>query len=443
MKVLLTSGSRATLPDPVYPLGPAMVGTSARRAGHEVAWFDALRHDDPPAALEEALRAEDPGAVLLSIRNIDNAAFPGVNKHFTEHLELARVCKRTTDAPLVLGGSGFSLMPEAFMTYLSADHGVVGEGEAAIVEILAALERGVDPGRIVSAAKLDPPFIAPDRDLFDAPWYYDNGGVANLQTQRGCQLKCIYCTYPLLEGHRVRSTDPVTVVDQMAELKAMGIDHVFIVDAVFNRPEEHAAEVCEEIVRRDLKLSISGYFVPRGELPEFPSLLKRAGCDAVELGTDSLSDPILRSMRKGFTVDQAVDFSRRLADAGIKQCHNLIFGGPGETPETMEESVRNMDALEPTAMIATIGLRVFKGTDMWRIGAGEEIVDPADPTSLLEPLFFIEEAVADDIVERVARWVEERENWLCFGLNRRVNPRYLKRLRRRYKGLLWTIYGGK
>jgi radical SAM superfamily enzyme YgiQ (UPF0313 family) len=312
-----------------------------------------------------------------------------------------------------------------------------------VVGLLEALGRGVDPGRIVTADRVSPPFIAPDRDLFDAPWYYENGGVANLQTQRGCQLECIYCTYPLLEGHRVRSSDPATVVEQMAELVAMGIGHVFIVDAVFNRPEEHAAGVCEEIVRRGLRVSISGYFVPRGELPEFPALLKRAGCDAVELGTDSLSDPMLESMRKGFTVEQAMDFSRRLAKAGIKQCHNLIFGGPGETEATMEESVRNMDALAPTAMIATIGLRVFKGTDMWRLGGGDASEDPADPTSLLEPLFFIEEAVADGVVERVAAWVEERENWLCFGLDRRVNQRYLERLRRRHKGLLWTIYGGK
>ena len=109
--------------------------------------------------------------------------------------------------------------------------------------------------------------------------------------------------------------------------------------------------------------------------------------------------------------------------------------------ETMKESVANMDVINPTAMIATIGLRVFKGTDMWEIGGGEDSVDPSDPTTLLEPLFFVEEAVADTIVDRVGKWVEDRENWLCFGLNRRVNPRYLARLRKRHKGLLWTIYG--
>jgi radical SAM superfamily enzyme YgiQ (UPF0313 family) len=441
LRVLVISGSMATLPDPVYPLGPAIVATAVRKAGHEVSWFDVLRHDDPSAALRSLILDVEPEVVLLSIRNIDNAAFPGVNKHFEEHLEIARICKAETNAPLILGGSGFSLMPEAFIEYLGGDHGVVGEGENAVIELLTQLQEGVTPKTYIHAPRVAPPFLSPDREIFDADWYYTNGGLANMQTQRGCQLKCIYCTYPLLEGHNVRATDPVAVVDEMESIKAAGIDHVFIVDAVFNRPESHAARICEEIIRRGLKMSFTGYFMPNGDLPEFPSLLKKAGFDAVELGTDSLSDPVLERLRKGFTVSDAMEFSRRLETAGIKQCHNLIFGGPGETLETMEESVANMDVISPTAMIATIGLRVFKGTDMWKIGKGEDSVDPSDPTSLLEPLFFVEEAVADTVVERVGRWVEDRENWLCFGLNRRVNPRYLARLRKRHKGLLWTIYG--
>ena len=100
------------MPDPVYPLGPATVGTALRRAGHDVRWFDALRHADPAAALADALDECAPEAVLLSIRNIDNAAFPSPSRHFEDHLELARAVRRGTRAPLVLGGSAFSLMPE-------------------------------------------------------------------------------------------------------------------------------------------------------------------------------------------------------------------------------------------------------------------------------------------------------------------------------------------
>jgi radical SAM superfamily enzyme YgiQ (UPF0313 family) len=437
----MISGSISRLPDPVYPLGAAVVGTSLAAAGHRVSWFDALRHEkDTGAALMRELDEIEPQVVMMSIRNIDSAAFPGVHRHFEEHLDLARACKRWGRAPLVLGGSGFSLMPEAFMAYLEADHGVVGEGERAAVELLAALESGERPDRLIRAERIAPPFPVPDRALFDADWYYDHGGMANLQTQRGCQLRCVYCTYPLLEGHKVRASDAGAVVDELEAIKRAGIDHAFIVDAVFNRPEAHAAAICEEILRRDLQLSLTGYFVPKGALDELPGLLARAGFDAVELGTDSLSDPVLEGMSKGFTADEAVDFSRRLAEAGIKQCHNLIFGGPGETEETMAESVARMDAIDPTGMIATIGLRIYPSTTLAGIAGYDE--SPDDPQALLEPRFYIDEAVAETVVDRVAAWVDEREGWICPGLGKRYNPRYLARLRKRHKGPLWAMLRG-
>jgi len=417
------------------------VGTALRNAGHDVRWFDALRHADPKSALAAAIDAVHPEAVLLSIRNIDNAAFPSPSRHFEDHLELARVVREKSKAPFLLGGSAFSLLPEAFLEYLGADAGVVGEGEKAACEALDALSRGEELPRILRAPRLEAPFVAPDRELFDAAWYYESGGLANMQTKRGCALQCSYCTYPLLEGSRIREEEPGAVVDQLEAIRASGIDHVFIVDAVFNRPESHAAAICEEIIRRDLQISFTGYFAPQGDLPELPGLLARAGCTAVELGTDALSDPVLERLGKGFTVDEAMRYSRRLAEAGIKQCHNLIFGCPGETLATMAESTANMDALEPTAVIAMIGLRVFEGTPLWRFGGGDEAGAQGDPLSLLEPVFFLEEAVADSIVEKVAGLVDARPNWISPGLGRRYNPRYLEKLRKRHKGLLWTIYG--
>jgi radical SAM superfamily enzyme YgiQ (UPF0313 family) len=433
MRVLVASGSRAAMPDPVYPLGAAIVATAARLAGHEVAWFDALPHADAGAALAEAIGASRPEAILLSIRNIDNAAFPGVERYFEDHRSLATVCRRESGAPLVLGGSGFSLMPEAFLEDLGADFGVVGEGEAAVPALLDALAAKRPWPRLSSRGPLAPPFLAPDRFLFDARSYYERGGTANLQTKRGCELSCVYCTYPVLEGTCVRAVEPRLVVDEMEALARAGMGHAFVVDSVFNRPETHAAAVCEEILRRGLEISFTGYFVPQGRLPELPGLLARAGCRAAELGTDSLSDPVLEGLRKGFTAAEALDFSRRLGEAGIKQCHNLVFGGPGETPDTMAESVARMDAIDPAAVIATIGLRVYPGTELAARG-------PAPSASALEPVFFIEEAVEGTVVDRVAAWASERRGWVCPGLGQRYNPRYLARLRKRHKGPLWTLF---
>ncbi len=439
MRVLVVSGSRARLPDPVYPLGAAMVGTAARRDGHEVAWFDALQHKDPEGVLREQLRAFQPAVCLLSIRNIDSAAFPTAERYFEDHKPLVGVIRETSKAKIVLGGSGFSLMPELFMSFLGADAGVVGDGEQGIRDLLRPLEKGEPVDRIVTASPVAPPFITPDRDLFDADWYYLHGGVANVQTKRGCPLSCIYCTYPVLEGPCLRKSEPEAVVEELEALAAKGIRHFFFVDTSFNASEIHAAAVCEAIIRKGLDISFAAYLIPKSRLPEFPGLLKRAGCTAGELGTDALTDEMLASYKKGFTVSEAMAFSEQLRAQEIPQCHNLILGGPGETQETMEQSVARMDAIDPTAMILTIGLRVFPNTELATLA--KQLGEPISGNRL-EPIFYIEEQVADTIVEQCAAWTEARRGWICPGLGQRYNPRYLERLRihRKRKGPLWTMF---
>ncbi|MDJ0763063.1 MAG: radical SAM protein [Myxococcota bacterium] len=442
MRVLIISGSRARLPDSVYPLGPAIVGTVARRAGCEVGWFDALRHANPAQALKQTIAAFTPDVCFFSIRNIDSGAFPSPELHYEDHTALVESCRCSSDAPIILGGSGFSLMPEAFMKLLVPNAGVVGEGEAVIAELLQTIAAGNLPQGIITAPRTTTGgIILADRDLFDANWYYTHGGVANIQTKRGCGFSCIYCTYPKLEGHGLRSRPPEVVVEEIASLVKMGIRHFFFVDAVFNRPESHAAGICEEIIRQGLNISFSAYFAPTGDLTEFPNLLKRAGCEAVEFGTDSLSDPVLEALQKGFTASEAMAYAQRLATVDIPQCHNLILGGPGETLETMDESVARLDTLTPRAVIATIGLRVFPGTRLAELTA-ERGGNPSMDLESLAPMFYIEDAVAESVVEKTAVWVDARPGWICPGLKKRYNLRYLVRQRERRgrKGVLWTLF---
>ena len=441
MRVLVISGSTAKLPDPVYPLGAAIIGTAARRAGHEVSWFDALRHRDPLPAFEELVLSFEPDVFLFSIRNIDSGAFPNPEVYVENHRPLTLLSRKLSEAPIVLGGSAFSLMPGAFLDHLGGDYGVVGDGEKAVVEILGSIETEASIAKITTGARVSGDFLQADRDLFDAEWYYTFGGVANLQTKRGCPFACIYCTYPKLEGHNTRKNSPKRVVDEIEMIMAKGIRDFFFVDAVFNRPESHAAMICEEIIRRELDLSFTGYFTPKGELKEFPLLLKKAGCNAAEFGTDSLSDPVLETLRKGFVVEEALAYSERFEQVGIPQCHNLILGAPGETEETMGESLERMKALDPRAVIVTLGLRVYPGTELARLGFEDQNSVPLDGNSL-EPVFYLEPAVANTVIDTASRWVDNHKGWICPGLGKKYNARYLarQRMRRGHKGVLWTLF---
>lgn len=157
-----------------------------------------------------------------------------------------------------------------------------------------------------------------------------------IQTARGCPNRCIYCTYPYLEGRTIRTRQPETVAEEIAMLnKDFGKRDFFIVDSLFNGDEGHMTRVAEQIAALNLPVRISCYMQPRVSDSGIFRLLKKAGCVSVDFGTDSGSSALLASLGKPFSRDDIREASRACRDAGIDFCHSLLLGGPGETKETI------------------------------------------------------------------------------------------------------------
>ena len=212
MKVLLISANTLTTPYPVYPLGLDYVADAIGR-DHEVMIVD-MNSVEGGERLGRLIRESSPDIVGLSLRNVDNADSTRTEGFMTEYREYVRIIREYSTAPLVLGGSGFTIFPREIMEALGAEYGIVGEGER-LPLLLEALEAGEDPSLIpgvvtLSAKKGTPPPF--DRafsleyipDDTRAGYYLKNGGMLNLQSKRGCPYRCIYCTYPCIEGRRLR-----------------------------------------------------------------------------------------------------------------------------------------------------------------------------------------------------------------------------------------------
>src|SRR5262249_3211502 len=158
--------------------------------------------------------------------------------------------------------------------------------------------------------------------------YYERGGALNVQTKRGCYFECVFCSYPLIEGSKVRMRTPAAVVDEIQEVRAEhGVRHWFFVDNIFNAPIRHAKQICEEIVRPELDVEWSGYLNPKFIDAELCALMSRSGCKAIEFGTDAGSPSMIANFKKEFDVDDLRRTSRLCHEHGLKFCHSLIFGG--------------------------------------------------------------------------------------------------------------------
>lgn len=146
MRVLLVSANREHIPDPIFPLGLAYVAAAVRRANHEVAVADLCFGRRPLDTLRRTIRAFRPDAVGLSLRNVDNAAWPRTTDYLDWHRQVITTVKHSCDAPVILGGSGFSILPDEYLQTLGGDWGIRGEAEGDFVSLLGALANDLDPG---------------------------------------------------------------------------------------------------------------------------------------------------------------------------------------------------------------------------------------------------------------------------------------------------------
>ncbi len=446
MRVLLISANRERTPYPVFPIGLAFLVPPLAAVGHEVEALDLCFADDPAQAVREALDRFAPDAVVVSIRNIDNVTWPACRSYLTGIGEALAACRGRV--PVVLGGSGFSIMPREILDRLDADYGVVGEGEEVIPLLLAALERGEHPealpGLLIreSSDFLPPRPVqrigTPDRRLFQLDWYNREGGMANLQTKRGCPFACIYCTYPLLEGSSVRLRPVPEIIRELEELRDRGIDYIYFVDDIFNYPPHFAMELCRAMAEARLGINWSAFINPGFIGPPLIEAMVTAGCDAVEFGSESGAATMLASLGKSFGVDEVRAASRLCRDAGVDFCHYILFGGPGESEETVRETFCLMDEVAPTAVIAMTGIRIYPGTSLHRQAVAEGMIDPE--ASLLEPVFYISPLLGERLAPLVTGEAMKRLNWVVPGLEVNMSDALLEAIRQfKVRGPLWKL----
>jgi radical SAM superfamily enzyme YgiQ (UPF0313 family) len=455
LRVLLISANTEKLPDPVFPIGAAYMAAVAARAGHAVDTLDLCFLDSLRPALDERLRAVAPDVVGISIRNLDSSAYPMNTSYIDDYKRLVAGLRELSDAPIVVGGAGFTVMPATILEYLGVDVGVVGEGEAAFPWLLQRLARrepltstpeftcapvngSICVSPVTRIKHLDTAGT-PMRQYFDMDTYYQRGGALNIQTKRGCGFECVFCSYPLIEGSKVRMRSAQSVVDELQELvESSGVRHWFFVDNIFNVPLRHAKEICEEIARRDLGIEWSGYLNPKFVDAELCRLMARSGCKAIEFGTDSGAPRMIANLHKEFETDDLRRTSALCHAHGLAFCHSLIFGGPGETAQTVSETLALMDELRPTAVIAMTGIRILPGTGMVEIALRDGQIDPDD--NLLYPKFYVSPDLGDELIERIEAYARSHRNWIVPGLGIKTNIQVLQKLRaRKIKGQLWRL----
>jgi len=444
-KLLLISANRYTNPYPVYPLGISYLYAylTDRMPDLEIRSIDFNVQGEED--LKNILQSFRPDYTGLSLRNIDDVNFYTRESFVSSYKVIADIVRNSgIKTSFILGGSAFSIYPLELFELLQPDFGITGEGEESLYRLLNSIGSGKPDlsiqglvyrqNEVISHNKKEL-FIKNPELSFDqgmVKYYWQKSGMINIQTKRGCPFNCIYCTYPLIEGHQVRTLDPDRILHTLRDLYYhYNVDYYFFTDSVFNISNNFNTELAEKIIKSNMKLKWGAYFSPYKLTKDLLELFARAGLTHIEFGTESLSDTTLRNYGKHFDVDEVVRVSQYCNDAGVYFCHFMIIGGYGETDTTVNESFENSKRIQDTVFFPYVGMRIYPGTKLHELSIAEGLLTADEP--IIEPVYYISKAVNYDTLRERAeksgrRWVFADED-VATAMNRMRS--------RNRKGSLW------
>lgn len=371
------------------PLGIAYLGSVLKSGGYDVKIRDTTAHSWRD--VETDIKKIDPDIAGISCWTHTRS----------QSIKTARIAKKCNpNMKILMGGPHATFFPEHMFQLAPVDVVVMGEGEQTILELVDAFEsnknlakvKGIafkQAGRIV---KTDPRPLTEDLDSIPFPMYddfdlkkyvpvdmpkeYRNRINTHITTSRGCPFSCQFCSTSRYWGRRWRARSPKNVVDELEWLYGeYDVRHVHFFDDIFTLNKKRVIEICKEILNR--KLDVAWITETRVDClsREMLEWMKKAGCYQVSLGIESGSPKILKTINKGFTVDQIKDGCRLMREVGLRAVILLMVGNPGEDQSTIDETIKLLNKIKYSDMLITAMITwIFPNTPLYELAKSKGII---------------------------------------------------------------------
>lgn len=372
------------------PLNIAMLASYIRTHGRfecSIADFEIIPGENP-SRMADIILAENPKYVC----------FTTLSPRFPTVVRIARELRRKRpDIITVIGGPHVTGAPQVSLDD-AVSYGIIGEGEEVLLELLGLLEQGRDPSRIANLVFradgrtiVNPmrPFIRdidalpfPAWDLMRIqeyldPAYFDGPHLA-LFSSRGCPHDCAFCASGVTWKRRLRVRSVENVIAELQQITGKyGIHNVMFWDDNFAARKDRALALCETIKARDLRIKYTVQIRADQVSEELLVALKESGCAFAAIGVESGNESMLAGVGKNETKDQ---FRRAIAlmkKIGVPSIASYIIGLPGDTHETIRETIDfafELNADQSKFMI----LAPYPGTAVYKMAVEKGLVRPDD-----------------------------------------------------------------
>lgn len=455
----------------VAPVGLDYVAQAIEKEGFSFDILDLAFSSDIKKDIDDYLKNNNYFAIGITIRNIDDSYFLSQDFCLEKCKEIIDYIKTKADVPIILGGVGFSIIPIATLKYCNVEFGIISEGEFSLPLLLKRIKikQGYQdiPNLIFkteagyfSTTKyyldLEQVSLA-RRDAIDNLRYYQEGGMVGFETKRGCDQGCSYCADPIAKGNKIRCRNPVDIALELKNLVEKEIYHFHTCDSEFNIPMDHAIAVCKEIVNCKLedKIQWYAYASPVPFSDELAYWMKKAGCVGINFGVDSCNDEMLRKLNRKHSKSDLENVAVICRKYGLTFMFDLLIGGPGETRNTVKETIEFVKKMEPDCVGISLGIRLYPDTPLVNKIATQERISVENKNlrgsiegnnEMLKPIYYLSNELGEDIEEYLKTLIAG-DNRFFFGSSEQIDSNYnynensqlMQAIREGYRGAFWDI----
>ncbi len=372
MRVLLANPHYPISETPSPPLGLACLAAVLEKAGFEVKIIDFVVFPYSREFLED----------LLKIYSPDFLGITSVTMTFPNAIKIARDAKAANpEIVTIMGGPHVTFHArETLKMFPELDIVAIGEGDKTLLDIVRTYQKNKSLSGIsgvVSRSSTGPiihkkrkkvdldTLPMPARHLLPLGRYRALNMPISITTSRGCPFECIFCVGKKMGGTGVRFRKPLMVGDELEDIAALNFKQINIADDLFTASKKHCAAVCQEIIKRNLNIKWTAFARVDTVSIEILETMKEAGCCAVSFGVESANTDILNSIKKGITTAHVYRAVEMCNKAGITPHASFILGLPGETPETLNETLEFSARLKDMGLSSGFHLLApFPGTEI-------------------------------------------------------------------------------
>jgi anaerobic magnesium-protoporphyrin IX monomethyl ester cyclase len=298
---------------------------------------------------------------------------------YFENIEIFnRIRKKNKKIPIVMGGPYVTTIREEIFKETPIDYAVYGEGEITFCELISHLKGEKTRAEINGLMYLtedgkvtvNPPREKiKDLDSLPIPAYdifpMDRYPLHRMVTSRGCLFACAWCNSSSIWGRSYREMGAERMVQELEHLVSNYGKKIFVFgDNTFNADLKRVEAFCDLLLEK--KLDVLWSISLRADIltPEIARKMRRAGCYNVSIGIESANNDILKKIGKGTTIEKVTEGIKMLKDAGIEIMSQYVIGNPGETLETIKESI-DYAKKSGCDFVNFYSVLPFKGTRQW------------------------------------------------------------------------------